>query len=429
MSGLALKAEGLGKRYRTGVLAASYGRLSESLTSSARRLVRAGESRRVPNAYVWALRDVSLEVEQGEVVGVIGRNGAGKTTLLKILSGITEPSEGRVGINGRVGSLLEVGTGFHPELTGRENIFLNGAILGMRRREIMRKFDEIVEFAETGAYLDTPVKRYSSGMYVRLAFAVAAHLEPEILIVDEVLAVGDTAFQQKCLGKMGQVARDGLTVLFVSHNMALVSSICSTAYLLSGGRVSNFGPTDEVVQRYLGEVHDRPRTPLGERGDRTGNGDLRFTDLTIEGSAGALAVGDAATFTLGYEAVRPRSHVEVAIGIHGPQLQPLAHLHSKFGGKAFPTRPGYGTVECHVPELPLVPGVYSVDIFASAGPVILDWVRSAGTFQVLDTDYLGHGSLPEGGHGHLVVRQIWSQPTEAETGETSFASADAPSAA
>jgi lipopolysaccharide transport system ATP-binding protein len=198
----ALRVEQLGKRYRTG-LRASYGRLSETLYQLPRSVLRRRSNGGLPANVVWALRDVSFEVEQGEAVGIVGRNGAGKTTLLKVLSQITEPTEGRVGLNGRVGSLLEVGTGFHPELTGRENIMLNGAILGMRRREILRKFDDIVEFAETGAFLDTPVKRYSSGMYVRLAFAVAAHLEPDILIVDEVLAVGDAAFQQKCLGKMG----------------------------------------------------------------------------------------------------------------------------------------------------------------------------------------------------------------------------------
>jgi lipopolysaccharide transport system ATP-binding protein len=203
------------------------------------------------NNTIWALKDVSFEVQQGEILGIIGRNGAGKTTLLKILSRVTEPTEGEVRIRGRVGSLLEVGTGFHPELTGRENIFLNGAILGMSKEEIKRKFDEIVAFAEIEKFLDTPVKRYSSGMYVRLAFAVAAHLEPEILIVDEVLAVGDAAFQKKCLGKMGEVAKEGRTVLFVSHNMTAIRGLCPKSLLLENGSVKNYDETYKVIDSYL----------------------------------------------------------------------------------------------------------------------------------------------------------------------------------
>jgi lipopolysaccharide transport system ATP-binding protein len=204
-----------------------------------------------PDEEFWALKDVSFDVEQGEVLGIIGRNGAGKSTLLKILSRITPPTEGTVEIHGRVGSLLEVGTGFHPEMTGRENIFLNGSILGMKKTEIEQKFDEIVKFSEIDKFLDTPVKRYSSGMYVRLAFAVSAHLEPEILIVDEVLAVGDASFQKKCLGKMGNVAKEGRTVLFVSHNMGAISSLCSRTILLSKGHKIADGETDQIIDEYI----------------------------------------------------------------------------------------------------------------------------------------------------------------------------------
>src|SRR5207245_2070220 len=221
----------------------------------------------------WALRDVTFTIGRGDVVGVIGRNGAGKSTLLKILSRITEPTEGSAEICGRVGSLLEVGTGFHPELTGRENIHLNGAILGMRRTEIARKFDEIVDFAEVEPFLDLAVKHYSSGMYMRLAFAVAAHLEPEILLIDEVLAVGDLAFQRKCLGKMGQVARAGRTVLFVSHNMAAVENLCARTLLLSRGRVEAYDATRQVIDRYLLSIEAEPAaSTLRERDDRTGTG-------------------------------------------------------------------------------------------------------------------------------------------------------------
>lgn len=257
MSEFAIRVDGLSKKYRIGGKQASYRTLRETLVDlvrvPAQRLISIlrGVGSIPSTETIWALKDVSFEVKHGEVIGIIGRNGAGKTTLLKILSRITKPTEGTVDLYGRVGSLLEVGTGFHPELTGRENIYLNGAILGMKRREIERKFDEIVAFAEIEKFLDTPVKHYSSGMYVRLAFSVAAHLEPEILVVDEVLAVGDAAFQKKCLGKMGDVAREGRTVLFVSHTMGAISKLTRRALLLEEGAVQMIGPTDQVVRNYL----------------------------------------------------------------------------------------------------------------------------------------------------------------------------------
>ena len=254
MSDVAIRVENLSKQYRIGAPQARYKTLRESLVDMAsapvHRLRRLGQPS-PENETIWAMKDVSFDVKKGEVVGIIGRNGSGKTTLLKILSRITEPTEGYAEIKGRVGSLLEVGTGFHPELTGRENIYLNGAILGMKRAEIDQRFDEIVAFSEIEKFLDTPVKRYSSGMYVRLAFSVAAHLEPEILLVDEVLAVGDAAFQKKCLGKMGDVASEGRTVLFVSHNMAAVRNICPRAIWLEGGSVLQSGDTLAVTEAYL----------------------------------------------------------------------------------------------------------------------------------------------------------------------------------
>jgi len=256
MSDIAIRVENLGKKYRIGGRQERYKRFTETLMDTfyapIRRLKNLGKPV-PPEETIWALKDVSFEIKRGEAVGVIGRNGAGKSTLLKILSRITEPTEGRVELHGRVGSLLEVGTGFHPELTGRENIYLNGAILGMKRAEIDRKFDEIVEFAEIQQFLDTPVKRYSSGMYVRLAFAVAAHLDPEILLVDEVLAVGDAAFQKKCLGKMSDVAGEGRTVLFVSHNMGSIEVLCSRCILLRQGKVQAGGEARHVVRMYLGD--------------------------------------------------------------------------------------------------------------------------------------------------------------------------------
>lgn len=256
MSDTVIRVENLGKKYIIGTNGAGSDGLRHAIHDLFTAPFKNGGKQQSANTKqrseeFWALKDISFDVKQGEVVGIIGRNGAGKSTLLKILSRITEPTTGRLGIRGRVASLLEVGTGFHPELTGRENVFLNGAILGMSREEIKRKFDEIVAFAEVEQFLDTPVKRYSSGMYVRLAFAVAAHLEPEILIVDEVLAVGDTQFQKKCLGKMGDVAAEGRTVLFVSHNTAAVSKLCSKAALLERGELTHFADVKQVLGTYL----------------------------------------------------------------------------------------------------------------------------------------------------------------------------------
>jgi lipopolysaccharide transport system ATP-binding protein len=246
---IAIEAEGISKRYRLGEFQAAYGTLRESLVHAGRLLT--GKEHKLKTQELWALDDVSFRVEEGEVLGVIGRNGAGKSTLLKVLTRITTPTSGRVEIRGRVGSLLEVGTGFHPELTGRENIYLNGAILGMKRREIQQKLPAMVEFSGVEGFLDTPVKRYSSGMYVRLAFSVAAHLEPEILLVDEVLAVGDAEFQARCLGRMEDFGADGRTVLFVSHNMQAIAQLCSRALLMEQGHIVRDGPSAEVVAHYL----------------------------------------------------------------------------------------------------------------------------------------------------------------------------------
>ncbi len=279
MSNVIITVESLSKKYVIGHQRAKGDGLRHSIEDALRNplawLTRKQQERAATTEEFWALKDVSFEVKRGEVIGVIGRNGAGKSTLLKILSRITEPTSGRIRLRGRVASLLEVGTGFHPELTGRENIFLNGAILGMSKAEIIRKFDEIVAFSEVEKFLDTPVKRYSSGMYVRLAFAVAAHLEPEILIVDEVLAVGDTAFQEKCLGKIKAVASGGRTVLFVSHNMQAVSVLCSRALFLDSGTVNYTGIVKETIERYIAGVG--PKASNSQTPDRRpGSGEYRF---------------------------------------------------------------------------------------------------------------------------------------------------------
>ncbi len=265
MTDVAIRAEGLGKRYRIGSLQTGYQTLRDVMVDSAHSALRRGPRDR-KSEHIWALRDVSFEVPKGQVLGIIGSNGAGKSTLLKILARVTEPTEGYAEVTGRVGSLLEVGTGFHPELTGRENISLNGAILGMRRAEIQSKFDEIVDFSEVEQFIDTPVKRYSTGMQLRLAFAVAAHLEPEILLVDEVLAVGDAAFQRKCLGKMDAVAQEGRTILFVSHNMSAVGRLTHETIVVEGGRIVMRAPTPEAIDYYL-------TTGMEQIGERLWSGD------------------------------------------------------------------------------------------------------------------------------------------------------------
>jgi lipopolysaccharide transport system ATP-binding protein len=397
LSDTALRTEGVGKRYRTGTVRAPYGRLSESISNAARGAMRLRQTTATaPREYKWALRNVSIEIQRGEVVGFIGRNGAGKTTLLKLISGITEPTEGGIGINGRVGSLLEVGTGFHPELTGRENILLNGAILGMRRREILAKFDDIVEFAEIGAYLDTPVKRYSSGMYVRLAFAVAAHLEPEILIVDEVLAVGDAAFQQKCLGKMGDVARQGLTVLFVSHNMAILSSLCPRAVWLDDGHVVGNGSTARIIGDYLGSLRLYSEAPLDEREDRSGDGSARLTSLAVEPAEGSGAIDSLSRvrFTIGYRAPEPLRNPRFLIGIYDHRNTGVFLLDSQAVGSLPDVLPAEGTLTCITDPIMLTAGRCHVNVALERRGTLADYVAHATSFDVGAADPYGSGRVP-----------------------------------
>lgn len=325
MSDIAIRAQGLGKQFTIGGPQERYKTLRDTLTDltlaparGIRNVLRGEHHPRPKTETFWALRDVSFEVRRGEVVGIVGRNGAGKSTLLKVLSRITEPTEGYAELRGRVGTLLEVGTGFHPELTGGENIYLNGTILGMKRAEIERKFDEIVEFAEVERFIDTPVKHYSSGMYLRLAFSVAAHLDPEILIVDEVLAVGDAQFQKKCLGKMEDVASAGRTVLFVSHNMAAVRSLCSQTILLRSGQVTAIGPTDQVIGQYLASSAadlsaqiELPRSGPGAPGTAT-----RLSFTTLAGTPQAeFKLGEPWQITLEFELTKALEQVVAAVGI------------------------------------------------------------------------------------------------------------------
>jgi lipopolysaccharide transport system ATP-binding protein len=358
---------------------------------------------------VWALKNVSFEIQRGETVGIIGRNGAGKSTLLKILSRITEPTTGRVTIRGRVASLLEVGTGFHPELTGRENIFLNGTILGMRRNEIKQKFDEIVAFAEVEKYLDTPVKRYSSGMYVRLAFAVAAHLDPEILVVDEVLAVGDAQFQRKCLGKMGEVAQGGRTVLFVSHNMAAIQSLCKQAYLLDQGSGVCFGAACNVLAEYMKKVSPLAAIPLIERSDRNGDGRVRMVSISIDNGAGGshIQCSDALHIKIGYVSDRPLDNASFIIGIYDQFNQPLFFLDSRAAGWLPGALPASGTVSCITSPVNITPGPCMVNIACMIGGTMADHVKHVYRLEIEADDFYGTGKLPERQNALCLLKQNW----------------------
>jgi lipopolysaccharide transport system ATP-binding protein len=388
-----IKVEHISKLYRIGAQEKQYGSLRESIVGALRspmgRLRRAVRSS--SNETIWAVKDVSFEVKPGEVVGIIGRNGAGKSTLLKILSRITKPTEGAVDLFGRVGSLLEVGTGFHQELTGRENIYLNGAILGMGRTEIDRKFDQIVHFAEVDKFLDTPVKRYSSGMYVRLAFAVAAHLEPEILIVDEVLAVGDASFQKKCLGKMGDVARQGRTVLFVSHNMPAVKSLCGRAILLDEGRVTLDGSVDDVVNAYLtadndemartGIIPDNAKRLYGT--DEAKVRSVRLTDAAGEDVA-QLYLGQAFRVEMTFEVFKEISESVIELGIVAMDGTHITHSSNIDGGKPpLKLTPGWHTIAVEL-EAVLLPRQYTflIALHHSSG-LTVEWIERVLDFTVL----------------------------------------------
>ncbi len=413
MSRGVIRIEGLGKRYRVGQV-----RGARTLAEDLADLLRDPLRRRAPrpasdeSGTVWALRDVSLEIGQGEVVGVIGGNGAGKSTLLKILSRIVAPTEGWARIEGRVGSLLEAGTGFHSELTGRENVYMSGAILGMRKKEIERKFDEIVAFAEVGPFLDTPVKRYSSGMQVRLAFAVAAHLEPEVLIVDEVLAVGDAEFQRKCLGRMQDVSRsDGRTVLFVSHNMDAVRRLCSRAVLLERGRVAAAGPTGSVVAQYLA----RAQTPSSAGAwidlssvPRSGSGvarTVRARYWSAPDAAGGRPYPDGPlSVTLGLAVESPCTIASLAVTLYDLQGAKLVNADTIAIGHTLRLEPGEHEVSVRIPELHLNPGVYLMGFWLAAPMgAVLDYVPAGFEVEVVAFQTAGLGRAP-GDDGTVTCR-------------------------
>ena len=414
-----IRIDNISKRYRVAANTAGPMNLSETLATGFRNTVQKFRRLADPSAIradeeFWALKDVSFDVQPGEVVGIVGKNGAGKSTLLKVLSRITEPTAGRIEIRGRLGSLLEVGTGFHPELTGRENVFLNGSIIGMSRAEIRRQFDAIVAFSEIGPFLDTPVKRYSSGMYVRLAFAVAAHLDPEILIVDEVLAVGDAAFQKKCLDKMRSVAQDGRTVLVVSHQTAAIRGLCTRAVLLERGRVTTIGRPDDVLAAHL----------LAPEGDGDGDYDLteysrkRSLEAVIrrariigpDGRPGQVVLcGSPFELELDLALSRAAQVPQVGIGVDDSWGQRVFSVASYLAPDDLPPLDGTRTVRCRIPELCLVPGRYSLSLsFGYSKAEMADQVEGAVRFSVEADDFYGNGRLPGARLGQVLVRSDWS---------------------
>jgi len=415
----AIRVEGLGKQYSLGTRehhVESFREMLTSLMSAPLRGLSSARRRGKDTPAFWALRHVSFEVQQGEVVGIIGRNGAGKSTLFRILGRITDPTEGLADIRGRVGSLLEVGTGFHPELTGRENIYVNGAILGMRRSEIQRHFDEIVSFAEIEQFLDVPVKRYSSGMYVRLAFAVAAHLEPEVLLVDEVLAVGDAAFQRKCLEKMGDVASRGRTILFISHNMAAIENLCDRALLLERGHAVRDGDPAKVIATYLStsQTGDASDGTILVGVPRSGSGRVYLTHASILDRNGerihVLRSGMDVTVALDYVTQGGESrNVDVGIAFHRLDGSRLFGLYQSFLGPPFALIPPAGTFRCDIPNFPLAAGRYELHGRVLVGSEEADWPRqSVLTVNVEAGDFYRSGSTGFGSHAIFMVQGAWN---------------------
>lgn len=417
MSAYSIKVSGLGKKYAIGASHGRYESLRDSLTQAVQASFRrlGGRAARSESRNIWALRDVSFEITPGDVVGIIGRNGAGKSTLLKLLSRITEPTEGEIRLRGRVGSLLEVGTGFHPELTGRENIFLNGAILGMSRREIARKFDEIVSFAELEEFIDTPAKHLSSGMYMRLAFAVAAHLEPEILLVDEVLAVGDAEFQKKCLGKMGEVAGQGRTVLFVSHNMAAIQHLCSHCVVLKQGQIDFSGDSQAAIDFYLKNLGDKNiNSELKSRHDRKGTQKLVFSQVQIADRQGnplqMILSGQDAIFRFFYKSSyeNQTAAIRIAFNVFNQLGTLITNINSKDIGQTQMRVGENGYFECIWPKMNLRSGLYTCNLFCEINGEIVDWLQSAFQFQVEDGDYYQTGSTFDRSAGEIFVEYKWT---------------------
>jgi lipopolysaccharide transport system ATP-binding protein len=419
MADAAVEAWGLGKDYRV-ARNRGYETLRDRLAQAAAIPLRAvGRNTPRPSTDVLhALDDLSFSIGHGEAVGFIGHNGAGKSTLLKILSRITEPTRGSAVVRGRVGSLLEVGTGFHPELTGRENIYLNGAVLGMTRKEIVRRFDEIVAFADVERFLDTPVKRYSSGMYVRLAFSVATHLEPEVLVIDEVLAVGDAAFQRRSLARMTQVAREGRTVLFVSHNMAIIQALCSRVVVLDRGRVIADDAPDDAIGAYLKTLERVNTTDLLDRTDRSGRGAILVKTAEVTGGhSGVIRSGEPLSIVVETTGVLRDS--ACALHFYNALGQPVATLDSSTPSKRDEQEEDASKAlfQCEVPELLLVPGAYRIDITLTGDGYRQDVLPGAVMFDV-EQGMVGERAVTPGGVGDVAMPHRWRAPaTSSSAGE------------
>ena len=365
---------------------------------------------------VWSLKDINFEIEQGDAVGIIGRNGAGKSTLLKILSRVTSPTTGSVKIKGRIASLLEVGTGFHPELSGRENIYLNGAILGMRKAEIKRKFDEIVDFAGVERYIDTPVKRYSSGMYVRLAFAVAAHLESEIIIVDEVLAVGDAEFQKKCLGKMGDISKgEGRTVLFVSHNMGAIKNLCNNAILLNNGQIVDTGTTGLIINKYL-DLSKKANDHIINWEKRKGNKKIEFLDIGLHDSDGKLRfeffMGDNLTIIIKIRFNEKVTRAELGINIKNNFDEIFTHIANTDDEFVISGEAGE-IVEYSIKlnDIFFTPDSYNIDVALVSGNDVYDQIESCLNFSLIESERVKRGAFP--GHVKIFTPSIWKKIIQA----------------
>ncbi len=424
MGNIAIRAEGLAKHYRLGAGAVQHNTLRDQVMHRLKSLTQWGSGHSEPDPSFWALKDISFEVKQGEVLGIIGHNGAGKSTLLKILSRITQPTKGSADIYGRVSSLLEVGTGFHSELTGRENIFLNAAMLGMRRDEVRRKLDEIIAFSGVEEFIDTPVKRYSSGMYVRLAFAVAAHLEPEILIVDEVLAVGDASFQQKCLGKMEEVSRSGRTVLIVSHNMTIIEGLCERAILLEKGRVAKVGKTQTVVEGYANAIRSQAGMAIAARADRVGLGEILLTEIELldkdRHSVVAAITGRDVIIRMYYRCADGKEYrnCRVSISVNGRKGQDLFVLSTDIVDPTPLSLRGSGYIDFIVPDLPLTGGAYFFQSYIESNGHAQDWIKNVAPFSVLDADYYGTGNLcPPGWEANgVLIRYRWESSDDFRAG-------------
>ena len=419
MSDIAIRVEGVSKLYQLGKRE-RYRTLRDTVTDAVTapfQRLRGGGAARKEAEMLWALKDVSFEVKHGEVIGIIGRNGAGKSTLLKILARITEPTEGHAEIRGRVGSLLEVGTGFHPELTGRENIFLNGAILGMKKAEILRKFDEIVAFAEVEKFVDTPVKHYSSGMYVRLAFAVAAHLEPDILVIDEVLAVGDIAFQDKCLRRLGAVSKEGRTVLFVSHNIAAVRGLCQLALMLEAGAVKEFGSTPEILSAYMAQFA-RPEQSGTSPGilyeASSARNSFQITKVSMLEPDGSpkyqLHTWDPVIFRIQYRADERVVDGSMVLQVRSQEGTSLLLCSTRPDSNvAMSISQGKGSIDCRFPQWPFSAGTY----FFGAALAIphKQWLTTLDDLAVLRVDpkdvFGSNSVLPQASRALMAVPHDW----------------------